>query len=172
MTKACIEAAGGDSKKVGIRLSPWFLGQGIEPYDAAPEFSYIIGQLKKLDLAYLHLVEPRIGGKSAIDAVYTEHTVTRKNDVFIEQWGKKSPIILAGGFDDGKAKSVTEDIYTGENVCVAFGRYFISSPDLPFRLQNNIPLTPYDRSTFYTNDERGYTDYPFSKEFIAREKKL
>lgn len=42
---------------------------------------------------------------------------------------------------------------------VAFGRMFISNPDPPHRLRNGSPLTPYDRSTFYGGDARGYTDY-------------
>jgi 2,4-dienoyl-CoA reductase-like NADH-dependent reductase (Old Yellow Enzyme family) len=44
---------------------------------------------------------------------------------------------------------------------VAFGRIFISNPDLPLRLRHGYPLTPYDRKTFYGGDVAGYTDYPF-----------
>lgn len=172
MTKAVLDAVGGDSKKVGIRLSPWFLGQGLTPRDPVAQFTYIIEELKKLDLAYLHLVEPRIGGKSSIDAVYTADTVTRQNDGFVALWGAKAPILLAGGFDEGKARHVVSDIYTAENVCVVFGRYFISNPDLPFRLEHGIPLTPYDRSTFYTKEAAGYTTYPFSKEFEDAQSRL
>ncbi len=43
---------------------------------------------------------------------------------------------------------------------VAFGRIFISNPDLPRRLQRGFPLTPYNRATFYGGDVAGYTDYP------------
>ena len=43
---------------------------------------------------------------------------------------------------------------------MAFGRIFISNPDLPRRLQRGYPLTPYDRKTFYGGEEAGYTDYP------------
>ena len=118
---------------MAIRLSPWFTGQGLQPQNPIPQFSHIISELKKLDLAYLHLVEPRIAGKSAVDAVYTADTVTRKNDDLIELWGTQAPILLAGGFDTAKAKSVISEIYTAENVCVCFGRYFISNPDLAYR---------------------------------------
>lgn len=41
-----------------------------------------------------------------------------------------------------------------------FGSTFISNPDLPFKLKNNLQLTKADPSTFYTADEKGYTDYP------------
>ena len=43
---------------------------------------------------------------------------------------------------------------------VAFGRHFAANPDLVERLRHGLPLNPYDRSTFYGGDERGYTDYP------------
>ncbi|WP_258316347.1 hypothetical protein [Cylindrospermopsis raciborskii] len=43
---------------------------------------------------------------------------------------------------------------------VAFGRFYISNPDLVERLRENHPLTPYERATFYGGGEKGYTDYP------------
>jgi len=43
---------------------------------------------------------------------------------------------------------------------VAFGRYFVSNPDLPLRIKQGLPLSDYDRNTFYTFDARGYVDYP------------
>jgi N-ethylmaleimide reductase len=44
---------------------------------------------------------------------------------------------------------------------VAFGKHFLANPDLPQRIRLGLPLNSYDRSTFYTFDTRGYTDYPF-----------
>ena len=44
---------------------------------------------------------------------------------------------------------------------VSFGRHFLSNPDLPRRIKEGLPLTDYDRNTFYTFDAHGYTDYPF-----------
>ena len=48
----------------------------------------------------------------------------------------------------------------GHADAIAFGRIFISNPDLPRRLQHGFPLTPYNRKTFYGGDVAGYTDYP------------
>lgn len=48
----------------------------------------------------------------------------------------------------------------GDADLVTFGRYFVSNPDLPRRIELGLPLTPYDRNTFHTFDARGYTDYP------------
>jgi NADPH2 dehydrogenase len=170
VTKAVIDAVG-DSKKVGMRLSPWATGQGMRMKDPVPQFSHIVSELKKLNIAYLHLIESRVAGRSAVDAVYRH--VTRENDPFIEIWGPEAPIILAGGFDADKAKRITSEVYLGDNVLIAFGRYWISNPDLPFRVQHGIELQPYDRRTFYkANTNEGYTTYPFSKEWRQQESRL
>jgi N-ethylmaleimide reductase len=42
---------------------------------------------------------------------------------------------------------------------ISIGRFFTSNPDLPHRIRNDLPLTPYDRSTFYAFDAKGYTDF-------------
>ena len=51
-------------------------------------------------------------------------------------------------------------VASGDADLVAFGRHFISNPDLPTRLRKGLPLNGYDRTTFYGGDARGYTDYP------------
>ncbi len=69
-------------------------------------------------------------------------------------------IINAGGYDaPGAAKAVAG----GDAEAVAFGRWFISNPDLPERVRRGVDLTPYNRDTFYGGDAKGYTDYPFAK---------
>jgi NADPH2 dehydrogenase len=61
-------------------------------------------------------------------------------------------------------------VFEGRKVAIAFGRPFVSNPDLVFRVKNGVPLAPYDRKTFYNvGSERGYTDYEFSQEFRAEE---
>jgi N-ethylmaleimide reductase len=66
-------------------------------------------------------------------------------------------IIAAGGFEPDSAEKI---LSKGDADVVAFGRYFVSNPDLPIRLKQQRPLSDYDRNTFYTFDARGYTDYP------------
>jgi N-ethylmaleimide reductase len=51
-------------------------------------------------------------------------------------------------------------VSSGQADAVAFGRLYISNPDLAERFAQNAALTPYDRSTFYGGAEKGYTDYP------------
>ena len=65
-------------------------------------------------------------------------------------------MIAAGGFAPDSAEAI---VAAGDADLVAFGRHFISNPDLPERIRQGLPLTHYDRSTFYGGDARGYTDY-------------
>jgi N-ethylmaleimide reductase len=49
---------------------------------------------------------------------------------------------------------------SGHADMVAFGRPFISNPDLVARLRRDVPLAESDHATFYGGDAKGYTDYP------------
>jgi NADPH2 dehydrogenase len=152
-----------------MRLSPFSDFQGMGMVDPIPQFSHIIRELKKLDLAYLHLVEPRVGGTSAMDPVYA--STSHELGPLVALWGTKSPILIAGGFTPDKAKNALKEVYIEANVAVAFGRSWISNPDLAFRIPQGIELTKWDRETFYKRGSaEGYLGYPFSKEWEAREK--
>ena len=73
-------------------------------------------------------------------------------------------IVSAGGYEPGTAEDAVEQ---GVADAVAFGRYFVSNPDLPKRIQAGLPLAKYDRDTFYTFDARGYIDYPSQTSELA-----
>ncbi|KAK5674428.1 hypothetical protein LTS10_012816 [Elasticomyces elasticus] len=168
VTRAVLDAVGGDGRKVGMRLSPFSDFQGMGMVDPISQFSHIIRELKKLDLAYLHLIESRVDGASAVDAVYA--SISHDLDPLVALWGTESPIIVAGGFTPDKAKNALREVYTEANVAVAFGRSWISNPDLAFRTPRGIELTGWDRETFYKRGSlEGYLGYPFSKEWEARE---
>ena len=47
---------------------------------------------------------------------------------------------------------------------VMFGRDFISNPDLRRRLREDLPLTPWDRKSFYLGGAEGLTDWPLAEE--------
>ena len=55
-------------------------------------------------------------------------------------------------------------LFTGNDIAdadlIAFGRPFISNPDLPERLRRGGPFTPPDPATFYGGGAEGYTDWP------------
>jgi len=71
--------------------------------------------------------------------------------------------LAAGNFNRDNAEP---KVAAGEADAIVMGRWFIANPDLPKRLREGLPLTPYDRSTFYGADPptKGYTDYPFYEE--------
>ncbi|KAK0184556.1 hypothetical protein F5146DRAFT_1145412 [Armillaria mellea] len=128
--------------------------------DPVPTFSYLVKEIgqRHTDLAYLHVIEPRVNGTEARD---DEPGAGESNDFIRELWSPR-PLISAGGYTREEAMRVADE--KGE--LIAFGRYFISNPDLPKKLKKNLPLTPYNRSTFYLPGEvtEGYTDYPFTSE--------
>jgi NADPH2 dehydrogenase len=167
ITKAIIAAIG--KERVGVRLSPFTVFQpgAVRMQDPVPQFTHVIKELRALDIAFLDLIEPRVAGTGPIDGVYA---ALGNLDFAVKAWGKEKPVLIAGGITAEKAKQIVEERYAGYQVTVAFGRYFISTPDLPFRVQKGIELNSYDRSTFYTQGLKGYTDYPFSVEFTGSSK--
>ncbi|KAL6240237.1 hypothetical protein RBB50_012865 [Rhinocladiella similis] len=64
-----------------------------------PQFSHVMTQLKKLNLAYVHLVESRISGNVDVES-------SEKLDPLIDLWAKASPILVAGGFRPASAKKI------------------------------------------------------------------
>lgn len=157
VSKAVVGAIG--AEKTGIRMSPFSKFQGMGMEDPVPQFTYYTRELKKLKLAYVHVVEARIAGNATVDS-------TGSIDFIIDIWDNQSPVFIAGGFSaETAAKAVDED-YPGKDIAVVFGRYWISNPDLVYRIKENIEFTPYDRKTFYNKKQLlGYTDWAFSKEF-------
>lgn len=156
VTKAVVEAVGAD--RTGIRLSPFSKFQSMKMEDPTPQFTYVVKELDKLKLAYLHFVEPRISGN--VDADTDD-----KLDDLVNAYN--GPLLLAGGFKPDSAVKAVDEQWPNKNVVVVFGRYFISNPDLVFRIQKGIALTPYDRTKFYIpGSPEGYTTPEFSKEFL------
>ena len=157
VAQAVVDAVG--AHRVGIRLSPWQRYQEMRMADPVPQFTHLIKGLGSLDLAYLHLIEARVNGN--VDGDDREPP-----DSAINAWDPSKPVILAGGYTAESARQVTQD-WGGRDIMVAFGRHYISTPDLPFRARKGIALTPYDRSTFYVaGSAKGYVDYTFSPEFL------
>ncbi len=160
-TKAVVNAIGAD--KTAIRLSPFSDFQNMGMEDPYPQFEYLVKQLKPLNLSFLHLVEPRISGN-----IESECGAGHSLEFLIKLWNNQSPILLAGGYLPDSAIRVVDETWKDFDVVVAFGRYFISNPDLVFRLREGIEFTKYDRSTFYTHKKaEGYIDFPFSDQYRA-----
>jgi NADPH2 dehydrogenase len=164
VAKAVTNAVG--ASRVGMRLSPWSTFQGMRMEDPVPQFTYLIKGLKEIGLAYLHLVESRIQGNAEIES-------SDRLDFAIDAWDNQSPVFVAGGFTNKSAKEAADEDYKNRDVAIVFGRHFISNPDLPFRIREDVEFQKYNRDTFYkARSTEGYTDYPFSKEWESRESRL
>jgi N-ethylmaleimide reductase len=148
VVEALVSACGPD--RVAVRIGPGGTWNGMSDDDSVALFSYLAEQLNRFGLAWLHLIEPRIGGSELIHEGQGAVAATQLRDIF---HGK---LIAAGGFEPDSAEAI---VGAGTLDAVAFGRLFISNPDLPRRIREHLPLADYDRSTFYTFDARGYTDY-------------
>jgi N-ethylmaleimide reductase len=149
VTEAVASIWGGD--RVGVRLGP--SGTFGSMSDSNPDalFEYAAEQLNRFSLAYLHLIEPRIKGPELRADGLPPVAAHWLRHIF------KGPIIAGGGFDRESAEEIVDQ---GDADLVAFGRHFAANPDLVERLWRGQPLSPYDRTTFYGGDEKGYTDYP------------
>lgn len=148
VTDAVVSVWGSD--RVGVRLSPMGTLNSISDPDPEALFRYVVSTLNRFDLAYLHLVEPRLDNPETRDK-------TRDLGTYFFRSIYHGTLISAGGYDRDTGNAVLE---AGDADLIAYGRWFISNPDLPRRFALNAPLNPYDRSSFYGGDERGYTDYP------------
>jgi N-ethylmaleimide reductase len=151
VTQAAIEVWG--TNRVGVRLSPYGVANDSGEPDPMPLYTHVVNALGWLGLAYLHFIEPRSSGAGRAEVNW--QNVPSAMVLFRPIW--KGVLIAAGGFSGEAAEAAIAD---GHADAVAFGRIFISNPDLPRRLQHGFPLTPYNRATFYGGEDAGYTDYP------------
>ncbi len=141
--------------RIGVRMNPslhGIFGMTLNE-DTIPTFDYLIERLNEYKLAYLHLTEP-LNDVSDISGA-EPNIAERYRPVY------KGTLIINGGFDQEKGNKVIEE---GNADLVAFGKLFISNPDLPNRFAQGAELTEWDSDTFYTPGEKGYTDYPVLEE--------
>ncbi|GAB1522913.1 hypothetical protein RhiTH_006040 [Rhizoctonia solani] len=152
------------AKRAGIRFSPWTKFQGMRMENPIPTFAYLVSEIAQRysDLAYLHFIEPVASGSTGAEDESRDMdsiTGTFNSNDFARLIWQPRPFFSAGGF---KPESAFVEAET-KDTCVVIGRYFISNPDLPERLRRGIPLSPYNRDTFYTAGPeavKGYIDYP------------
>ena len=144
--------------RVGVRIGP--SGTFNEMNDSNPEalFGYVAEQLNRFNLAYLHVIEPRVAGDVTKENAENDGVLASKFLRKIYQ----GTILAAGGFNGESAEAI---LAKGDADLVAIGRMFTSNPDLPHRLRNGYPLNAYDRSAFWGGTARAYTDFlPYKEE--------
>ena len=137
--------------KIGARFNPSLHGTfGMEmDEETIPTFEYIIEKLNNYNLAYVHLSEP------FTDVSNIPYAVTNIAQHFRPLYN--GTLMINAGFDQESGNKVLEDGYAD---LVAFGKLFISNPDLPERFEKNQELADWDEETFYVPGKKGYTDYP------------
>ncbi|KJZ79606.1 hypothetical protein HIM_01075 [Hirsutella minnesotensis 3608] len=169
--RAVVDAVG--AERVGLRLSPYATFQGAEASDIEGQYTYIVKELKnmKVNFAYLSLVEARGDPVKVLvdnDEASDQHPSL---DFILDIWDNLSPVIVGGGYTPETAAKALDGKYAKWDVIVAFGRHFISNPDLVWRARNGVALSKYHRPSFYIRgSEVGYNDYPFSQEYINEQR--
>ncbi|TVT36085.1 alkene reductase [Amycolatopsis rhizosphaerae] len=141
---ATADAVGG--ARTGIRLSPGGTFWGVEDSDVPELYAALLGELARLDLAYVHL------------------EATADEDVLLglrRAWPGTlimNPVLPMGPKQAGKTEA---DHWLGLGAdLISFGRAFIANPDLVERLRAGHPLAPVDEATYYQGGDAGYLTYP------------
>jgi len=133
--------------RVGIRLSPYgvFGGMVTDP-ETDDVYRTLVKELSDRKLVYVHLVDhSSMGTPPPPPALFAELRATFSGAV-----------ILSGGYDRQRAE---HDLAEKKGDLVAFGRPFLSNPNLPDKLRRGAPLRAPDEATFYTPGPKGYTDW-------------
>ncbi|TLP79183.1 alkene reductase [Maribacter sp. ACAM166] len=138
-------------QKIGARFNPSLDGLfGITMDEKTiPTFEYIIKKLNDYDLAYIHLSEPFTDVSTIPYAV--EHIAKHFRPLY------KGTLMINASFDQESGNKVIE---SGDADLVAYGKLYISNPDLVERFEHGYDIAEWDNDTFYTPGKEGYLDYP------------
>lgn len=136
------------SHRVGVRFSPFSNFSGMTDSNPMATFAAAITKANEAKLGYLHLVEGQTGGTRELPPGADIASLRKLFD---------GAYIANNGYDRTSAINAVE---TGAANLIAFGKLFISNPDLVARLKANAPLNPPQQQTFYGGGSEGYTDYP------------
>jgi 2,4-dienoyl-CoA reductase-like NADH-dependent reductase (Old Yellow Enzyme family) len=137
---AIAEAIGAD--RTSIRLSPGTALWGIdEGPDGSELYRYLIGELDKLGLAYLHIMD------QGNEALLADIRRLWKGTLIINRPGRARD-------------AIGTDIASGLADLEAYGQMILANPDFIERLKIGAPFHEADRMTFFGGTEKGYTDYP------------
>ncbi len=135
-----------------MRLSPFGQYGGIHDSNALELFTFVIQELDKRRIAYLHLIEAKGSEMGLTDELHEDAV----NNAALFRKVFTGPLLSAAAYTPESAALAIEQDHAD---AIAFGRLFIANPDLVRRIQENQPLNSPNRSTFYGGGERGYTDY-------------
>jgi N-ethylmaleimide reductase len=145
VTQAIVQEIG--AERTGIRISPVTPANDAADSNPQPLFNYVVEQLDRLGLVYIHVIEGSTGGPR--DNLPFDYGALRSR--YRGAW------ISNNGYDRALADNT---LANGRADLIAFGRPFISNPDLVDRLRKQAPLAELNRATLYGGGAEGYTDYP------------
>ncbi|MFI0395076.1 alkene reductase [Paracoccus jiaweipingae] len=137
-----------DNGRTGVRISPVSHANGLSDSNPQPVFSALVEALNGIDLGYLHVVEGETGGPREVAGGF---------DLNLLRQAFKGTYIANNGYDRDLALAVRQQDRAD---LIAFGRPFISNPDLVARLEQDAPLNPLQNGTVYGGGAEGYVDYP------------
>lgn len=137
-----------ESDRVGIRLSPTGTFNSMTESKPQALYNYLVEQLNRFNLAYMHIVERFGVAKNADD---NDFDFVSLRQIF------NSVYIANGGYSGETAE---QSLASGESDLVSFGVPFIANPDLPERIKQGAELNTPDFDTFYGGGAKGYIDYP------------
>ena len=138
--------------RVGIRLSPFGQYGGIRDSNPLELFTFVVQELDKRRISYLHLIEAKGSEMGLTDELHEDAV----NNAALFREVFHGPLLSAAAYSPESAALTIEKNHAD---AIAFGRLFIANPDLVRRIRERKPLNAYDRSTFYGGGEHGYTDY-------------
>jgi N-ethylmaleimide reductase len=144
---AKVVAAEAGAEKTGIRISPVTPANDVSDSNPQPLFDHIVDRLNALKLVYIHVIEGATGGPR--DIAPFDYGSLRKRFA--------GAYVANNGYDFELANKM---LAAGAADLIAFGKPFISNPDLVERLKKGAPLNEWDKATFYGGGAKGYTDYP------------
>lgn len=134
--------------RTGVRISPVSPANAIATVsDPQPQYDYIVDQLSALGIVYLHVIEGATGGPRDVVPFDFDGLRNRFNGTYLANNGYDLELASAR-VSEGKAD------------LVAFGRAFISNPDLVERLKTGAPLAAVNPAALYGGGAEGYIDYP------------
>lgn len=134
------------AKHVGVRLAPLTTLMGSQ--DDTPEATYLAAAnlLNEAGIAYIHIAEADWEDAPIMPNAFKEAL----RIIF------KGTLIYSGKYTVARAEEALKNHWAD---LIGFGRAFIANPDLPYRLENDLPLNEAHRETFFGGNAVGYTDY-------------
>ena len=135
------------SSRIGIRIAPVSPANDISDSNPQALFGHLVARLGERGVGYIHVVEGATGG----DRNFAPFDYAALRRAF------SGAYVANNGYNRDMA---IEAVREGRADLVAFGKSFISNPDLVERLRRNVELNAFDKATFYGGGSKGYTDYP------------